>query len=141
MRRAIQGAILLAVASALPAAIVLLVHPELKSGPVAPLREHEVGLATALAWGNRVIWVDAREAREFEAGHITGAISIAPGMWEVGLVELLDRWQPESRIVVYCDAVACDLSESLAARLREEAGFENVHFLRGGWQAWEGRGK
>jgi len=95
--------------------------------------EGSVSLAEALAWP-AVLWVDSRPAREFRQGHFPGALHVHPSDWESGLARLLERWDPEARVVVYCDGHGCDISREMAARLREDLGLERVYWLRGGWE-------
>lgn len=123
--------------SGLAAVIAAAYHPELRAGPVAQLREHEITIDAALARGAPVLWVDARPYEQFANDHIPGALSLDPADWEPRLTRLLERWQPGIRVVVYCDAAACDTSKEVAARLRDEVGLPDVFFLRGGWEAWK----
>ena len=84
-----------------------------------------------------VLWVDARTADEFAAGHIPGALLLSEDDWEAGLLGLLDVWTPDRDIVVYCSSESCHSSQAVATRLRSELGVENVFHLEGGWEAWK----
>lgn len=137
MRRALRDTVVLLVLAALPAALAAWLHPGLRNGPTPPLGEHEITLATAQAWADNVLWVDARGDEAFARGHIPGAISLEPSVREERMGELLERWTPETRIVVYCDSRSCDLSRTLAEELRSELGLDEVYYLRGGWEAWQ----
>jgi rhodanese-related sulfurtransferase len=137
MRRAFRDTILLLALAAIPAALAAWLHPGLRNGPTPPLAEHEITLTIALERPDTILWVDARGDEVFARGHIPGAISLEPSVREERMGELLERWTPETRIVVYCDSRSCDLSRTLAEELRSELGLDEVYFLRGGWEAWQ----
>ena len=104
------------------------------NGPA--LRPGEVTLAQARAFArNRlVLWVDARSADAFAAGHAPGAVNLKLAAWDTDFPGLLKVWQPESVILVYCDDQACGASTAVAERLRA-AGLPEVYVLSGGWAA------
>jgi 3-mercaptopyruvate sulfurtransferase SseA len=85
-----------------------------------------------LAQKQPVVWVDARSAEKFAAGHVPDAVNLQLAAWDAGLAALLPRWKPESLVVVYCDDPGCGLSEQVAQRLRA-AGMPTVVVLDGGW--------
>lgn len=93
-----------------------------------------VTLTQVSTYGN-VLWVDARSRAEYDREHIPGGLLLNEEEWDALLPPLLDQWQPEQWIVIYCDSKQCHNSKSLALRLRE-AGLENVYLLKGGWVAW-----
>lgn len=128
---------LLLLLSAIAGVIASAYHPGLREGPAPPLAPHETNVTVALAWTPGVLWVDARGDKPFAQGHIPGALSFDPAEWEQRLGQLLERWQPGLKVVVYCDAAGCDTSKQIAARLREEVGLPDVYYLRGGWEAWQ----
>jgi len=100
------------------------------------LRPGEITLAQAQAFArNRVVlWVDARSARAFAAGHVPDAVNLKLADWETDFPGLMKVWQPESVLVVYCDDRACGASTAVAERLRA-AGLPEVYVLSGGWVA------
>lgn len=136
-----QAAFLLALA-AVPAVLIgfWLIEPKGLSPAAEATAAGEVDLATAMGWPN-VLWVDARSGTQFEQGHIPNAVLLTEERWDEELVRLFDQWDADSRVVVYCDSLACDKSQRVAARLRDEVGLENVHVLKGGWEAWQKRAK
>lgn len=97
----------------------------------------EITLQMALASKGKVVWVDARSSKQFDAGHIPGAVLLNEENWNKMLPALLDVWSPESRVIVYCDSNSCESSQAIADRLKNEAGLERVSVLVGGWQAWQ----
>ena len=109
-----------------------------KRGSWEAFRDHSVSLTEALGWHERVVWVDARSPADFQAAHIPKALLLNEDDWDGLLPKLLETWQPDSAIVVYCSSKKCHSSEEVARRLREEVGLKTVYVLRGGWEAWKG---
>ena len=100
----------------------------------------EVTVAEARHWSN-VMWIDARPADEFAAGHIADAIQLNTDAWDALLPQVLNQWTPNRRLVVYCSKQSCGASREVARRLRDEAGLNNVFVLSGGWEAWQAASK
>jgi rhodanese-related sulfurtransferase len=105
--------------------------------PPAPLAADEVRYETAAAWGEKVVWVDARPRAKFEREHLPGAVLLNEDEWVRLVGPFLDAWTPEKTIVVYCDSGGCDASRAVARRIKEELGVESpVWVLQGGIDAW-----
>ena len=96
----------------------------------------EVELSDVLRWPPPVLWVDARTVEAYGNRHIPGAISLNEGDWERLLPGLIAGWQPNSKVVVYCDSQACDAAQAVALRLQHELGLGDIHVLKGGWATW-----
>ncbi len=96
-----------------------------------------IAVADARLRAAELLWIDARPAAQFEAGHIPGAVNLPLDAWDTHFPQLLAVWSPERALVVYCDSTTCDLSEQVADRLRRELGVDTVQVLHGGWQAWQ----
>jgi rhodanese-related sulfurtransferase len=128
------------------AALILLIAlaPALAAGFFHPKRpawakssaQNEIDLPTALEWGPRVLWVDARPLSAFNRGHIPGAVLLNEDEWERLLDGFLDAWKRDSRVVVYCGGSSCDASKGVADRLKSEARIADVYVLKGGWETW-----
>jgi rhodanese-related sulfurtransferase len=92
------------------------------------------------AWesmSNPVQVLDVREASEFEASRIPGAVSIPRGVLEFRIVEIAeftDRTQP---ILIYCRTGG---RAALSAIQLQRLGFSNVQSITGGIMAWEQTG-
>lgn len=81
-----------------------------------------------------VMFIDARNAEEYGAGHIRDAKNIYAPDFEQYIPEVISL--PRSkRIIVYCGGGACELSHEVAAHLRN-FGFEHVYVYAGGWNEW-----
>jgi rhodanese-related sulfurtransferase len=96
----------------------------------------EVELAQAQAWGDSVLWLDARPDAQYAQEHIPNAMQLNEDRWDELLRQLLATWTPDKRIVVYCSSQSCAASHEVARRLRDEAGLKNVFVLHGGWETW-----
>jgi len=90
----------------------------------------------AKAWGDGVIWVDARPDDEFASDHVPGAFSLNEDHWGELLAQFLPNWSPEKKVVVYCSAESCNAARDVAKRLRDDAQIQNVFVLNGGWEEW-----
>ena len=122
--RALSQASLILLAALIPASLTAAFHPRRPPWSEETLLPGEERIQTVLAWGGDVQWIDARSAKDYEAEHVPGAI--------------LDQWNPEKKVVVYCSSTACELSHEVAERLQKD-GISPVYVLKGGWEAWKSR--
>jgi 3-mercaptopyruvate sulfurtransferase SseA len=95
-----------------------------------PLREALAACASCSA-----AFVDARGTAAFEQGHIAGAIHLPRGDTDE-LRQAIDRLRSFETIVVYDDAVGCELAQPVVDLL-VEAGFPDVRLLEGTWTDWQ----
>lgn len=82
--------------------------------------------------------IDVREADEFHAGHIPGAVNIPRGILEFKLTNdpaLEDRGL---NIVIYCKNSG---RSALSAKAMKEMGYIHVQSISGGIDAWQEAGK
>jgi molybdopterin/thiamine biosynthesis adenylyltransferase/rhodanese-related sulfurtransferase len=82
------------------------------------------------------VFVDVREADEFETGAIPGAVHIPRGVLESSAGSRLP--DPEASIVVYC---AVGERSALATESLEDLGYRNVASLAGGVERWKQEGR
>jgi rhodanese-related sulfurtransferase len=94
-----------------------------------------VGLQVLQREGH-VLLLDARSPGQFAEAHIPGALPLYPGNFDDDLVAVVDLWQPDQSIVVYCDDAQCQSSSVVARRIREELGLDPIYLLEGGWSLW-----
>jgi len=127
----VRAAGLLLMVALLPALLSAWLHPLKPEWE----RTGDVSLATVAAWTD-VLWVDARASEAFAKGHIPDAQNLTTAAWESQVEAVVVAWKPGMRVVVYCDGKGCEASHEVAARLKTELGFESVHVLIGGWEAW-----
>lgn len=100
------------------------------------LAEGEIALEHLLEWEDDYILVDAREPEAYMSAHISSAINLNAGEFDIQVLNLLDAWSPDRSVIVYCDSRQCDASEEIANRLREDYQMERVYVLKGGWESW-----
>ena len=101
-----------------------------------PARIPIVEASTVKEWGKPFLWVDARSRTEFLRDGIPGAVSLSEDEWENSIDGFLDAWDSGKAVVVYCGGGDCGTSESVARRLRKEAGITEIYVLRGGVDSW-----
>lgn len=137
MRRVLREALLLIAIAAVPASVSAVV--QLQWRKTVPPGEGEVSAATARLWGEKVLWVDARERAKFERKKISGAVLLNTEEWDERVVKFLDEWDPEKAVVVYGSGANDDAAIGVAHRLKEELKLDGVWVLQGGWDAWQQR--
>ncbi len=136
MRRFFPQALLLLGLAFLPAIGQALYLRGRVSWDAPAVASDEVTLRDALAWGDSLLWVDARPDEQYASEHIPGAILLDEDRWSELLPQFLTTWSPEKKTVVYCSSQSCAASHEVARRLREEAGLKNIFVLHGGWETW-----
>ncbi len=99
----------------------------------------------ALDSGQVDLVIDVREPKEWDGGHLPGAVNVPRGMLEL-------RADPESpaadptlsadkdaRVIVYC-LKAPGARSVLAAQTLGNMGYSNVAAMRGGFEEWQAEG-
>jgi rhodanese-related sulfurtransferase len=84
------------------------------------------------------VLIDVREADEFAAGHIPGAIHASRGMLEFKLSASPALQSRDLRVVLYCKTSG---RAALAAAAMQDMGYLNVRSIAGGFDAWVAAGK
>lgn len=90
------------------------------------------------------LFVDARNADEFVAGHLRGAINLAVGDFagdkmmatDQKINMMLDRYR---EVIVYCGGGACDASMLVAKELQAR-GFSKLKVYKDGFTGWQKEG-
>jgi sulfur-carrier protein adenylyltransferase/sulfurtransferase len=86
--------------------------------------------------GNGVVLIDVREAEEFDAGHIPGAVHVPRSYLESRIENAVsDRG---AHVVLYC--ASGNRSAWGAHALKDLLGYENVESMKGGITLWKDRG-
>lgn len=127
---------LLLLIAAVPALLSGIFHPKHPEWRWSKPSVAEVELADVDRWAQPVLWIDARATEAYQREHIPGAVLINESNWERSLPDFLVKWQPGTKIIVYCDSQACDASQVIALRLQRELNLTDVHVLKGGWATW-----
>jgi rhodanese-related sulfurtransferase len=84
------------------------------------------------------VLIDVREADEFAAGHLPGAIHASRGMLEFKLSGNPELSARDLKIVLYCKTSG---RAALAACALHDMGYLNVKSIAGGFDAWAAAGK
>lgn len=84
------------------------------------------------------VLLDVREADEFHAGHIPGALNIPRGLLEFKLSGAPELSARDLSIVLYCKTSG---RAALAACSLQAMGYLQVQSLAGGFDAWSAAGK
>jgi rhodanese-related sulfurtransferase len=82
-----------------------------------------------------VVLIDARRQRDYQQGHIDGAISVPVNLSAERrrvVTETLSRSVP---VIVYCQSTGCQFDEQIGIWLTQE-GFTDVSVYPGGWNDW-----
>ena len=105
----------------------------------AKSRIEEVALAGAeSAIQDADVLIDVREADEYAAGHLPGAIHASRGMLEFKLSNNPALSSRDLKIVLYCKTSG---RAALAACALSDMGYLNVKSIAGGFDAWSAAGK
>lgn len=100
---------------------------------------HEVSLDDAdQAIRDADVLLDVREADEYAAGHLPGAVHVSRGMLEFKLGGTPELSHRNLKVVLYCKTGG---RAALAARSLQDMGYLNVQSLAGGFDAWAAAGK
>lgn len=117
-------------------------------GRMPPCRQENLSpdrlcLETALRqWGDRIVWIDARDQNSYERGHILLAegrmFPLRKGaeyeeLLNQALERLLDAGERHECVIVFCGH-NCSSAEEIAANLRELGMIEApIYVLEDGW--------
>jgi len=105
----------------------------------AKARVPEISVANAeQAIREANVLVDVREADEFAAGHLPGAVHISRGMLEFRFQGMPALQSRDIEIVLYCKTSG---RAALAGAALLEMGYLNVQNITGGFDAWVAAGK
>jgi rhodanese-related sulfurtransferase len=100
----------------------------------AKSRIKETGIHEVKQWqeaGEQFYLVDTREDREWERGHVAGAIHLSKGIIERDIENAIpDR---SAKIVLYCGG---GFRSALAADNLQKMGYTNAISMDGGWREW-----
>jgi molybdopterin/thiamine biosynthesis adenylyltransferase/rhodanese-related sulfurtransferase len=107
-------------------------YRELLQETKSEIHEIDAGAAKAL---EDAVWIDVREADEWQEGHLPGAVHIPRGFLE----SRVEGAAPDksTQVVVYCASAA---RSAFAAKTLQELGYEHVHSLAGGFTDWKRNG-
>lgn len=84
------------------------------------------------------VLIDVREADEFAAGYLAGAVLIPRGLLEFKLSAMPALASRDIQVVLYCKTSG---RAALAAQTMQAMGYLNVQSIAGGFDAWMAEGK
>jgi rhodanese-related sulfurtransferase len=90
-----------------------------------------------LMYDKRNAFVDARDEKDYNDGHIQGAVNIPYHNLEQ-YKSRFNQFSKNQVLVLYCSA-GCDVSVDLAYAMLKE-GFTKLYVFRGGWDEWKNAG-
>ena len=82
--------------------------------------------------GEKIVLTDIREDREWDVGHITGAVHMGKGIIERDIESSVP--DKETEIILYCGG---GFRSALAAENLQKMGYSNVVSMDGGWRRWK----
>jgi len=85
--------------------------------------------------GSNTVFIDARLARDFNSGHIEGAISVPVDANDTERYKATAGIAKDAPIVIYCQSAGCKFAEKVTIKLKSD-GFRNISIFRGGWYEW-----
>jgi len=83
------------------------------------------------------LFIDARDAEDYDRSHLPGAMSSPVADYRAGDVNL--RLPKGTLLVIYCAGVECELAEELAVLLATD-GYRKIRLYPGGFEEWEAMG-
>lgn len=84
------------------------------------------------------VLIDVREADEFAAGHLPGAMHVSRGLLEFKFSNTPQLNARDLKIVLYCKTSG---RAALAACALQDMGYVQVQSIAGGFDAWSAAGK
>lgn len=105
----------------------------------AKARVSEISVADAeQAIRDASVLVDVREADEFAAGHLPGAVHFSRGLLEFRFSGMPALQSRDIKVVLYCKTSG---RAALAGAALQDMGYLNVQNIAGGFDAWVAAGK
>ena len=81
------------------------------------------------------VFIDARDAEDYKAGHIENAINIPYDYYE-DYEGIIDGLNDDGIYIIYCSGEECSLSIDLADHLYNEKLIDKLLIFEGGWPEW-----
>ena len=97
-------------------------------------------ISLEMAWekynSGEALFLDARSADDYSAGHIRGALNFPADDFESQLPQIFDLLIGDREVITYCGGEECHSSTDLADALRA-AGCVKVWVFYSGWVSWK----
>lgn len=86
-------------------------------------------------------FIDAREAHDYEQGHLKGALHLPSSAIFQNSEAILSVVPPDAKVIVYCGGGNCEASHNVSDSLRRDFGFTDVSIYQKGWEEIESSGR
>src|SRR5690606_34718868 len=86
------------------------------------------------------VFVDARNAEEFIAGHVENAMHLPPESFRGAMPRKAVDYLLGQVVVVYCGGGLCDASENVAKYLQQAQIPAEIYVFKDGYPAWAAAG-
>jgi len=93
------------------------------------------GTVAAAVRDSLPLLLDARARKEYDQGHLPGAVSLPHRDLESVYPEVELLLVPEEPLIVYCAGITCDDALRLALFIQKQ-GFSGATLYAGGWSDW-----
>ena len=103
------------------------------------LPEIDAAQALSLYEAGEVLFVDSRDAKDYDRDHIPGAVSFPMRRWFELWPEMRSRLPKDRTLVLYCYGAHCGLSTRQGKALLEQ-GYDKLIVLDYGWATWTKHG-
>lgn len=87
-------------------------------------------------WLQGVVFLDARDSEEWEAGRVPGAYHFDVTLDSTNESNILDVVDKDQVLVTYCNSINCGKSGKLT-KMMVSWGWTNIQYFRGGFAAWD----
>lgn len=114
-------------------------HTETRPGLIGsaisapPVREITLNEIRQRMANNTARILDIRSVREFEGGHMRGAVNLPASQVEARLGDIASQFASSDLIIIYCGSPDCNSSEMVYEILSSQ-GYENVRVFKPGWE-------
>ena len=79
--------------------------------------------------------IDVRTAKEFQSGHISGAINI--DFLSSNFIDEIKDFDPNLNLIIYCRT---DNRSSKSAKILADHNYKNIYVIKGGIEEWVNQG-
>jgi rhodanese-related sulfurtransferase len=86
------------------------------------------------------VFIDARIAEDYAAGHLDGAISLPVNATDAQRQAAVANIPKGKNIVIYCESDSCPFSGEVAHLLYAD-GYQHLSLYKGGWREWDAAAK
>jgi len=89
---------------------------------------------------SEAIFIDSRSSEDYIKGHIPRSVSFPLGEFDWHIDDFLDRYPPDTSLLVYCSGSDCHDSTDLSSMLKEY-GYQDVSIYYKGFSGWKTAGR